>query len=68
MLLGAVLLPILYFAVQLALAPTFPNYDFMTDAASLLGSDQSPHAAVFNTVAFLAAPAASPARSVCSLP
>ncbi|MFT3726128.1 MAG: DUF998 domain-containing protein [Hyphomonadaceae bacterium] len=53
LLLGAVFLPVLYFGVQVALAPTFPNYNFLTDATSLLGSDQSPYAVVFNAVAFL---------------
>lgn len=53
LLLGAVVLPILYFGVQVALAPTFPNYNFMTDAASLLGSDRSPTALIFNAVAIL---------------
>lgn len=50
---GAILLPVLYFGVQLALAPTFPGYNLMTDAASLLGSDRSPHAVVFNGVALV---------------
>lgn len=50
---GAILLPLLYFGVQLALAPTFPGYNLMTDAASLLGSDRSPYAVVFNGVASL---------------
>jgi hypothetical protein len=53
LLLGAVFLPILYFGVQLALAPTFPAYSFLTHPASLLGSDQSPYAGVFNAVAIL---------------
>ena len=53
LLIGAMLLPVLYFGVQLALAPTFPGYSFLTDAASLLGSDRSPYAVVFNTVALL---------------
>lgn len=53
LLLGAVLLPILYFGVQIALWPTFPGYSPLTDAASLLGSDESSYAVVFNTVAFL---------------
>ncbi|WP_395943976.1 DUF998 domain-containing protein [Brevundimonas sp.] len=53
LLLGAILLPILYFGVQLVLGPTFPGYDPMTDAASLLGSDRSPYAAVFNAVALI---------------
>lgn len=50
---GAMLLPVLYFGVQLVLAPTFPHYRFMADAASLLGSDRAPYAVVFNTVAML---------------
>lgn len=53
LLLGAVLLPVLYFGVQAALAPTFPGYSFLTDATSLLGSDRSPYAGVFNAVAML---------------
>lgn len=52
-LLGAMLLPVLYFGVQVALAPTFPGYSFLIHPASLLGSDQSPSAAVFNAVAIL---------------
>lgn len=53
LLLGAMLLPVLYFGVQVALAPTFPGYSFLIHPASLLGSDQSPNAAVFNAVAML---------------
>lgn len=50
---GAVLLPVVYFGVQLALAPTFAGYSFLTDPASLLGSDRSQHAVVFNMAAIL---------------
>lgn len=45
--------PILYFGVQVLAAPFFPGYSFVTDAASLLGSDQAPNPAIFNTGAML---------------
>jgi hypothetical protein len=47
-LLGGTAFPILYFAVQLALFPFFPGYDFTRDVASKLGSPDSPMAGVFN--------------------
>ncbi len=50
---GALLLPVLYFGAQLVLPPTCPHDRFMTDAASLPGSDTSPYAVVFSTVAML---------------
>jgi hypothetical membrane protein len=50
---GAILLPVLYFGVQAALAPLFPGYSLLRDATSVLGSDRSPVAAWFNGVAIL---------------
>jgi hypothetical membrane protein len=50
---GAILLPVLYFGVQLVLAPLFPGYSLLRDATSVLGSDRSPVAAWFNGVAIL---------------
>jgi hypothetical protein len=51
LLLGAVLVPIVYFGAQLVLAPLFPGYNPVRDVASLLGSDRAVHAAWFNGAA-----------------
>jgi len=40
--------PLLYFGAQLAAAPFYPGYDFLTQAASLLGSDLSDRPEVLN--------------------
>ncbi len=40
--------PFLYYGVQIAAAPYFPGYSFMSQAASLLGSDHSTHPSIFN--------------------
>lgn len=48
LLLGAVGLPVIYYGVQLAAAPFFPGYSFVRDVASLLGSEGSPSAPLFN--------------------
>lgn len=48
LLLGAVLVPIVYFGIQLVTAPFFPGYSLVRDAASLLGSDRAEHAVWFN--------------------
>ena len=45
--------PILYFAVQIALFPFVPGYDFARDVASRLGSPDSSMAGVFNAVVVL---------------
>src|SRR5215472_15958783 len=41
--------PVLYYGIQLVAAPFFPGYSFMRHAASALGSDFSSHPAIFNT-------------------
>lgn len=48
-LLGGTAFPILYFAVQIALVPFAPGYDYARDVASQLGAPASPIAGVFNT-------------------
>jgi hypothetical membrane protein len=45
--------PFLYFGSQLLAAPFYPNYNFVQMEASLLGSDRSSLAMVFNVGAFL---------------
>jgi Protein of unknown function (DUF998) len=57
-LLAAVAVPVLYFGAQLAAAPFYPGYSFLSDAASLLGSDRSALPAVLNVGAFLTGTAA----------
>lgn len=52
-LLAGIFVPVLYFGVQVLLAPTFPGYSFLRDEASLLGSDLSHFAPVFNGAAVL---------------
>jgi glucans biosynthesis protein C len=58
LLFGAVLVPLLYFGIQLALAPFHPGYDFRTDVASLLGARGAPGATFFNLAAALSGVAA----------
>ncbi len=45
--------PFLYFGSQLLAAPFYPNYNFVQMEASLLGSDRSSFAMVFNLGALL---------------
>jgi hypothetical protein len=52
-LMAGIAFPILYFGVQLVLAPFVPGYDFTRDAASQLGAPDSPVAGVFNAGAVL---------------
>jgi hypothetical membrane protein len=40
--------PFLYYGTQIIAAPFFPGYSFMSQAASLLGSELSTHPAIFN--------------------
>ena len=55
---AAIAVSFLYFGAQLAAAPFFPGYSFLTDSASLLGSDRSTLPLVLNTGAFLSGVAA----------
>ena len=57
-LLAACMVPLLYFGAQLAAAPFFPGYSFLTHSASMLGSDRSTLPQVLNTGAFLTGAAA----------
>lgn len=41
--------PFIYYGIQIVAAPFFPDYSFVRQPASLLGSDHSTHPAVFNT-------------------
>ncbi|HET6331169.1 MAG TPA: DUF998 domain-containing protein [Holophagaceae bacterium] len=50
---AAVAVPALYFGAQLAAAPFYPGYSFLTNSASMLGSDRSTLPAVLNTGALL---------------
>jgi hypothetical protein len=52
-LVAGIAFPVLYFAVQVALFPFVPGYDFTRDVASRLGSPDSSMAGVFNTVVVL---------------
>lgn len=52
-LVAGIAFPVLYFAVQIALFPFVPGYDFTRDVASRLGSPDSSMAGVFNTVVVL---------------
>jgi hypothetical membrane protein len=45
---SGILVPILYFGTQLLAAPFFPDYNFLSMVASLLGSDLAPYPAIFN--------------------
>lgn len=54
LLVGALLMPVIYFGMQLVLAPFFPGYSFLQDATSVLGSDRSPVASWFNAIAICA--------------
>jgi hypothetical membrane protein len=40
--------PFLYYGIQVVAAPYFPEYSFMSQAASLLGSDRSTRPSIFN--------------------
>lgn len=50
---AAIASPILYFGTQLIAAPFYPGYSFVTQAASMLGSDLSTRPWIFNTGAML---------------
>lgn len=49
----AVAVPILYFGTQLVASAFYPGYSFIQLSASMLGSPNSSHPAVFNTGAIL---------------
>ena len=52
--LGAgVLVPVIYFGIQLVAAPFYPGYSFVRDATSLLGSDRSTFPLLLNAGAML---------------
>lgn len=53
MLVAALVMPLLYFGVQLIAAPSYPGYHFATDTASMLGTSASHHPEIFNTGAIL---------------
>lgn len=53
MLSAAVAVPLLYFAIQLIAAPSYPGYSFSTDTASMLGTAASRHPGIFNNGAIL---------------
>jgi hypothetical membrane protein len=53
LLIGLILLPVFYFGMQLLLAPAFPRYSLLRDAASVLGADWSPVARWFNFLAVI---------------
>src|SRR4051794_40433179 len=42
------LVPVLYFGMQLAAAPFYPGYSFISNVASELGSDKAQYASIFN--------------------
>ncbi len=44
----AVSIPFLYYGIQLAAACFYPGYSFLSQSASMLGSDLSPQARIFN--------------------
>jgi hypothetical membrane protein len=50
---AAVCVPILYFGTQLVASVFYPGYSFLRQAASMLGSPNSSHPAVFNAGAIL---------------
>ena len=45
---GGMAAPLLYYGVQLAAAPAYPGFSFVSTTASELGSDLSPNARAFN--------------------
>ena len=45
----AIATPLLYFGIQLVVAPFYPQYSFLTMDASTLGSTYSPVSSLFNT-------------------
>jgi hypothetical membrane protein len=45
---SGMVVPFLYYGVQIVAAPYFPEYSFMRHAASLLGSDLSTRPSIFN--------------------
>jgi hypothetical membrane protein len=49
----AVLVPFLYFGAQLIAAPFFPNYSFLRQVASELGSSTAPYPWILNTGLFM---------------
>jgi hypothetical membrane protein len=49
----AIAVPILYFGTQLVASAFYPRYSFLQLSASMLGSPNSTHPAVFNTGAIL---------------
>ncbi len=51
LLIGLVVLPVVYFGIQLLLAPAYPGYSLWRDPTSGLGSDRSPVALWFNAAA-----------------
>ena len=50
---SGILVPILYFGTQFLAAPFFPDYSFLSMAASVLGSDLAIYPAIFNTGAMI---------------
>jgi len=48
-----VTVPVLYFGTQLVATPFYPDYSFLRNVASELGSDRSSQPSVFNTGAIL---------------
>lgn len=58
LLISAILVPVLYFGIQLLLAPLTPGYDLRTQATSLLGADGAPYSAWFNGATILSGVAA----------
>lgn len=47
-----ILVPILYYGIQLLAAQTYPGYSFAGNVASELGSDKAPYASIFNVGIF----------------
>lgn len=43
-----VLVPVLYFGMQLTAAPFYPGYSFVSNVASELGSDKAQYSSIFN--------------------
>jgi hypothetical membrane protein len=48
-----IMIPFLYFGTQIAAAPFYPNYSFLSMAASLLGSDLAIYPSIFNLGAMI---------------
>lgn len=48
-----ILIPIIYFGLQLVAAPFYPGYNFLSQTASELGSDQFIYASIFNIGIFI---------------